>query len=62
VEEQDSLRVCRQDAATSWQNIANLVCCVVIMSGVAYVVLPGGLIFDGSPVRGDSPTMSPLVQ
>ena len=52
----------RQEAATSWQKIAYFVCGVAIMSGVAYVVLPGGLIFEGSPVRGDSPTMSPLVQ
>ena len=51
-----------QEAVWSWQNIANFVCGVAIMSGVAYVVLPGGLIFEGSPVRGDSPTMSPLVQ
>ena len=51
-----------QQAAWSWQVIANFACGVAIMSGVAYVVLPGGLIFEGLPARGDSPTMSPLVQ
>ena len=48
----------RQEAATSWQKIAYFVCGVAIMTGVAYVVLPGGLIFEGSPVRGDSTTPS----
>jgi hypothetical protein len=51
-----------QDAAWSWQNISNFVCGVTIMLGFAYVVLPGGLIFEGSPVDGDTTTMSPLVQ